>query len=105
MSCWPADHDVVAVTGAHDALALIDSGPDFDVIFCDLMMPAMSGIDLYETLRVRRPGMEERMVFMTGGAFTTRAAEFLGSVDNRRIEKPFSLLLIEAVVRDMRRGR
>ena len=38
---------------------------------------------------------------MTGGAFTTRAAEFLASVDNRRVEKPFSLGLVERIVRDM----
>jgi UPF0271 protein len=38
---------------------------------------------------------------MTGGAFTTRAAEFLASIDNRRVEKPFSLKVIERIVRDM----
>jgi PAS domain S-box-containing protein len=99
------DHEVVAVTGAREALGLIDAGHDFDVVFCDLMMPSMSGIDLYETLRSRGTGIERRIVFMTGGAFTTRAAEFLASVDNRRVEKPFSLLLVEGIVRDMRRAR
>ncbi len=29
------------------------------------------------------------MIFITGGAFTSRAAEFLASVDNPRLEKPF----------------
>jgi hypothetical protein len=42
---------------------------------------------------------------MTGGAFTSRAAEFLAAVDNRRVEKPFSLGLIEKIVREMARAR
>jgi hypothetical protein len=55
-------------------------------------------------VRAERPGVEQRIVFMTGGAFTTRAAEFLASVDNLRVEKPFSLGLIETIVREMAAG-
>jgi CheY-like chemotaxis protein len=95
------EHDVVSTTGAREALAAVEVQPEFDVVFCDLMMPGMSGIELYETLRAERPGFERRIVFMTGGAFTARAAEFLASVDNRRIEKPFSLGTIEGIVREM----
>jgi PAS domain S-box-containing protein len=94
-------HEVVIATGGREALAVIRSGAKFDVIFCDLMMPGMSGIDLYEQLRVQSAGLERKIVFMTGGAFTTRAAEFLASVDNRRIEKPFSLGLLERIVQEM----
>jgi CheY-like chemotaxis protein len=95
------EHEVVIATGAREALAVIRSGANFDVIFCDLMMPGMSGVDLYEQVRVQSPGLERKIVFMTGGAFTTRAAEFLASVDNRRIEKPFSLGLLERIVHEM----
>ena len=94
------DHEVVAATNAREALTAL-ARSDFDVVFCDLMMPGMNGIDLYERLRVDRPGMERRIVFMTGGAFTAHTAEFLASVDNRRIEKPFSLGLVEQIVRQM----
>jgi nitrogen-specific signal transduction histidine kinase/ActR/RegA family two-component response regulator len=100
-----AEHDVVAATSGRDALAAVRSGPDFDVVFCDLMMPGMSGMELYEQLRNERSGFERRIVFMTGGAFTPRAAEFLASVDNRRLEKPFSLGLVERIVREMAGAR
>jgi PAS domain S-box-containing protein len=99
------DHDVVATTDAREGLSAIEAGRDFDVIFCDLMMPGMTGIDFYEKLRTRGGGVERRIVFMTGGAFTTRAAEFLASVENRRLEKPFSLQLVERIVREMKRPR
>ena len=94
------EHTVVAAASAREALEAIE-GEDFDVVFCDLMMPGADGVDLFERVRARRPGFERRIVFMTGGAFTTRAAEFLASVDNRRLEKPFSLGLVERIVRDM----
>jgi PAS domain S-box-containing protein len=97
------DHDVTAVTSGAAALSAVVDGGDFDVIFCDLMMPAMSGIDFFRRIGEVRPECKDRIVFMTGGAFTARAAEFLASIDNRRVEKPFSLKLIEKIVADMTR--
>ncbi len=96
-----AHHDVTATTDARDALVVLQAERDFDVIFCDLMMPEMSGIDFYEELRKVRPAMAKRIVFMTGGAFTSRVADFLTSTENRRIEKPFNLGLIERIVDEM----
>jgi PAS domain S-box-containing protein len=98
-----AEHDVTAVTSGAAALGAVQEGAHFDVIFCDLMMPTMSGIDLFRRIGEVRPELKERIVFMTGGAFTARAAEFLASIDNRRVEKPFSLKLIEKIVADMTR--
>ncbi len=100
-----SEHDVAAATSAHEALAILDSKTSFDVIFCDLMMPELSGIELYEMVRKRKPGLEGRIVFMTGGGFTAGAAEFLASVANRRLEKPFSLGLVEEIAREMAASR
>jgi two-component system cell cycle sensor histidine kinase/response regulator CckA len=100
-----AEHDVAAMTTGGEALAAVRSGQEFDVIFCDLMMPGMSGIELFQRIREEQPGVEKRIVFMTGGAFTHRAAEFLASVENRRVEKPFSLGLIERIVQEMKATR
>jgi PAS domain S-box-containing protein len=96
------DHDVTAAMSAAEALAALEDGKDFDVIFCDLMMPAMSGIELYERIREKRPGLERRVVFMTGAAFTKHAAAFLASVENRCLEKPFSLRYVEHIIHEMR---
>ncbi|HEY1690892.1 MAG TPA: PAS domain S-box protein [Polyangiaceae bacterium] len=94
------EHEVVAATSAREALAAI-AKTEFHVLFCDLMMPGVGGIELYEQVRRQHPGLERRIVFMTGGAFTARTAEFLASVQNRRIEKPFSLTLVEQIVREV----
>jgi PAS domain S-box-containing protein len=91
-------HDVTVATDGVTALEYVLSGAEFDLIFCDLLMPRMSGMDLYDELRAKRPGVEERIVFMTGGAFTERAAQFLATVPNRKLSKPFDLGDLERVV-------
>jgi nitrogen-specific signal transduction histidine kinase/ActR/RegA family two-component response regulator len=91
-------HDVTVATAAQTALDHILSGQEFDLIFCDVLMPRMSGMDLYDALQKQRPGMEARIVFMTGGAFTDRAAQFLAKVPNSKMSKPFDLTELERVV-------
>ncbi|MDP2346068.1 MAG: response regulator [Deltaproteobacteria bacterium] len=96
------EHDVVAVTAARDGIARV-LGQPFDVIICDLMMPEVSGMDLHAELARFAPDQAERVVFMTGGAFTSRAREFLDRVRNPRIEKPFDEGSIKALIYGMLR--
>ncbi len=93
------DFDVEVATNAPQALELLLGGAAFDVLLCDLLMPGMSGVDLYREIAARRPGVEERIIFMTGGAFTLRSAEFLASVPNERLEKPLDLVALRRAVR------
>jgi hypothetical protein len=55
-------------------------------------------MDLFAEVARRQPGLERRFVFMTGGAFTPRATEFLAQVKNRRLEKPFETSVLKATV-------
>jgi PAS domain S-box-containing protein len=83
-------HDVTAVTSAQEALDLLGCGQEFDVILSDLMMPGMSGMELYRKVVDTHPKMAPRVVFLTGGAFTAEAREFLDRVGNKCLEKPFA---------------
>jgi CheY-like chemotaxis protein len=89
---------VQTVGRAEDALAKLRAGEQYDVILCDLMMPQVTGMDLHATLSRERPDLVGRMIFMTGGAFTLRARQFLDGVPNPRIEKPFDAQLLRALV-------
>lgn len=93
-----AHHEVTSVESGREALKILLGQDDFDVIFCDLVMPGLSGIDLYYALELNRPQKAARVVFMTGGVFTPEAESFLTRVRNRRIEKPFSLARIEQLL-------
>lgn len=85
------EHDITLASSGSEALMAIETAFDsgFDVIMCDLMMPTMSGMDLFEHIKRARPGLEHRMVFMTGGVSMDGAREFLATSSNLSFEKPF----------------
>jgi len=84
---------------AKGALERVTAGERFDVIFCDLMMPEMTGMDLHEEIQRVAPNQVERMVFMTGGAVTTRARDFVATVPNPVIDKPFDTKMLREMIR------
>jgi len=43
------------------------------------------------------------MVFVTGGAFTPRAREFLENIPNARVEKPIDFQNLKLLLRNLRR--
>lgn len=97
------DHDVSLAQSGREALDLLVSGERFDVILCDLMMPEMTGMDLHAEVSRRIPNVSDRMVFLTGGAFTVAARDFLDRVPNHRLEKPCDAQALRAVVNGLLR--
>jgi CheY-like chemotaxis protein len=83
-----AGYDVVSVAEPEQALELVDAEP-VDLVVSDVVMPGLSGVELLDEIRVRRPDLP--VVLMTGGSpepeRTTRALQ-LGA--NGIVYKPFS---------------
>ncbi|MBU8896437.1 histidine kinase [Corallococcus sp. H22C18031201] len=101
-----SEHDVATANSAQAALRLVSEGVRFDLILCDVMMPGMTGMDLYHELGRCAPEQAGRMVFMTGGAFTPRTVSFLRDVPNLKLSKPLDLgQLRELVGRSAEGGR
>ena len=93
------EHDAEVTTNASDVIARIRRGDEYDVILCDLMMPNVTGMDLYrEVLRVA-PHMAARIVFMSGGVYTARARAFVEGLPNRCIEKPPDAAKLRELIR------
>jgi two-component system cell cycle sensor histidine kinase/response regulator CckA len=97
-----ADHDVDVFTGGRAALTHLLNSPPYDIVLCDLMMADVSGMKVFEEVRRTRPGVERAFVFMTGGVFDPRVADFLASIDNDCVDKPFD---VRAEVRRRLAGR
>lgn len=92
-------HEVVAVTGAREALALLDAGARFDVILCDLVMPEASGMDLHARLAQAHSEQARQVVFMTAGAFTPGSRAFVErSRQLRFLAKPIDLAELQAII-------
>ena len=62
------------------------------------MMPDVSGMEVFDRVREQRPEITSRFVFMTGGAFTAQAREFLKETTLTCLEKPFELRQIRELV-------
>jgi PAS domain S-box-containing protein len=92
------DHDVLAMVSAEEALAVCASGEKFDLILCDLMMPDMTGMDFHRELSLVSPEQADKMIFITGGAFTEKARAFLSETPKEHLEKPFYSANLRAIV-------
>jgi len=95
------EHEVRAVESGAEVLELLRRGDRYDVILCDLMMPEMSGIDLFEAIEALDVAQARRVIFLTGGAFTPRAQDFMARVDNLRLEKPFDIDVLQHMIRQV----
>jgi ligand-binding sensor domain-containing protein/CheY-like chemotaxis protein len=94
------EHEVEVVVSSRRALEMLTAPEDsYDVILCDLMMPELTGMELHAQLERAKPERARRMVFVTGGAYTPVAKEFLERVSNPRVEKPFDPEALRAQVR------
>ena len=100
---FSSDYHVTCVGDGRRALERIRAGERYDAILCDLMMPEITGMDLYAEMSRIAPDQIERMVFVTGGAFTPRAREFLESIPNARVEKPIDFQNLKLLLRNLRR--
>ena len=88
-------YDVVICGGALVAFRkLTEDAEAYRAIVCDLMMPGMSGMDLYFMLQREIPGLERRMVFVTGGACSAEEQAFLDGIENACVAKPISRTIL-----------
>jgi CheY-like chemotaxis protein len=95
------EHDITVVDSGREGIRILDEGKTkFDLIFCDVMMPDVTGADVHDHIAKHHPDMLDRIVFMTGGAFTERAAGFIERVSAPRVDKPFELTTIRKVLRE-----
>ena len=91
------EHEIRVASSAAQARAAIEADPHLDLVLCDLMMPEVSGVELFRELAARFPAVARRVVFITGGAFTPEVRAFLRAVDNPVLEKPFDLRRLRAL--------
>jgi len=101
MKRWPCE--VLTATDQAEAMAVLAS-TDVDAIVCDMVMPGGSGIDVHEAVTREHPGLEQRMVFVTGGGQDEEQRRFLRTVPNPVFHKPPELQAVfEAICEHLER--
>jgi len=98
-----SEYNVTCVGDGRKALERLRAGERYELILCDLMMPEITGMDLFAEIEKLDPEQAARMVFVSGGAFTPRAREFLERIPNARVEKPIDLQNLRLLLRNLAR--
>jgi signal transduction histidine kinase/CheY-like chemotaxis protein len=99
------EHEVEGFSGAGPALERLRAGERYSLILCDVMMPEMTGLELYETLAREVPEQAERMVFLTGGAFSAASRALLEATRRPCVDKPFEPEVLRGRIHELLEAR
>jgi CheY-like chemotaxis protein len=84
------DYIVEIALGGQQAIELLNNAEiKFDVILSDFMMPVMNGEAFYNEIKKNYPGLEDRIIFMTGGTNNLDVKKFFNTHSNLCLLKPF----------------
>ncbi len=97
-------HRVESAADGRAGFERILSG-EYDVVLLDVRMPGMSGVDVHERVRRDQPGLERRIVFMTGDVMAAETQDLITRTGARCVTKPFDVPEVLALVRDLVRSR
>jgi cyclic di-GMP phosphodiesterase len=83
-----AGHRAVGAETAERAIALLDEDGQFDLIVSDIVMPGLSGLELLETMRLRRASLP--VLLVTGAGTYDTLSQALARGAAGLLTKPFS---------------
>jgi PAS domain S-box-containing protein len=84
------DYDIATAACAKEAIEHVTGGLWFAAIVSDVMMPNMTGIELLEELQRLAPAQAQRVILLSGGAFTAQTAGRLAELGVLQLAKPVS---------------
>jgi len=90
-------YEVETVLGGRDAIEILESR-EFDLVITDLKMPSISGMDILEHVKKKRPDVQ--VVMITGYSTIDTAVESIKKGAFDYISKPFTPEELLSVVRD-----
>jgi CheY-like chemotaxis protein len=70
-------YSVNTIGDAKTALDIFSSGKIYEVIFTDVRMPWISGIEIYSYILDKMPTMKNKIIFITGDVMDTNNQAFL----------------------------
>ena len=96
-----AHADVRVAGGGEEGLRLAVAEPEaWTLVLCDIGMPGIDGVRVFERLRDQAPELLARTVFITGALHTERARSFVERERPRLVEKPFEVAALRALLEE-----
>jgi CheY-like chemotaxis protein len=92
-----AGYRVVAASDGLEAVAAFDQSPSsFDLVLLDVVMPGLTGAEVFKRLRARRPDL--RVLFSSGYSAGALEPQLVSQPRCSRVEKPYDQqVLLDAV--------
>jgi DNA-binding NtrC family response regulator len=84
-------------------LAILEQGQPVDLLLSDLVLPGLSGLDLYQALRRQWPAVKG--LIMTGYALVGTGYEIFQQGEVDWIQKPFDVDDLAAKIRTVLAGK
>ena len=97
-------HDVVCAHGGAEALAHLEDGETVDVIFCDLKMPDIDGVDVHRVISSDHPEWCGRFVFLTGGVGDEATENYIQNSGALVLSKPVRQVAFDKILADVNGG-
>jgi two-component system NtrC family sensor kinase len=103
ISAYARVREFTVITAESGEAALdILADTSVDAVVCDVRMPGMDGFAFHNWLRLKRPGLADRTVFITGDVVT---ASRRGTMRQPMLAKPFSFERLESSITAVIQGR
>lgn len=90
-------HEVVTAADGVEALERLATAR-FDAVVVDLQMPRMGGRGVYEEVQRREPALARRFVFVTGDDVRAASHDFLLTLSQPTVRKPYEIADLLAAV-------
>lgn len=88
-------HRVDAATSAKQALVWLLDGERYDIVFCDIHMPEMNGLEFFDAVVRQVPCQARRIVFLTGGITDPSLRTRLSKADVPVLDKPVDYRVLQ----------
>ena len=92
LNLW--QHNVTIKHSANEALTCIEN-EKYDIIFTDMLMPEMNGLELIQKAIFIKPEIKKKVVFTTGMAGHSFGAEYQDFIV---LEKPFKIKDVKTAI-------
>jgi CheY-like chemotaxis protein len=94
-------HDVFCAGGGGEALGQLEAGEVVDVIFCDLTMPDIDGVEVHRAICEHHPQLRGRFVFLTGGATDEATGSYVQNSGALVLSKPVRQSSFDKILADI----
>ncbi len=94
-----AGHAVLTAQDGAEAIELVERNPDIALIFTDLVMPRMDGIELASMARARRPQI--KILYATGYMDFAKSKVGAGAMHGPILGKPYRPSQLEAEIKTL----